>query len=347
MDLDDLKFFNEGKQISDVLDEFGEVYGSKLFDELLEQGLIEEAPYGETYFLTGAGQRKIGKKIENERGALKIFLSYSSLDYEQAKNLKEFLEAFGMDVFLAHTSIEPSKTWEEEIYKSLKECDVFIPLLTNNFKNSKWTDQECGIAYNEGKKIIPLMIDLTPYGFLGKFQALRLDTSKWTWRDKDDRVKLIDFINTEFLSRMRESILNSLEKTTSWIIGKTKIRLFKFYEPFSMEEANKIIEASASNNQLYDAEGAKEYLSTLIRKYKINSESAESILNLIKEREAREILGGKTNAGQPVLYGTPEEKLKQLEGYGGETIEEIREELKKEIEKEKKFSLVKGTKDGL
>lgn len=50
------------------------------------------------------------------------------------------------------------------------------------------------------------------------------------------------------------------------------------------------------------------------------------------ERKAREILGGKTNAGIPTLYGTPEEKLKQLESYGGKQIEFIKEQLKKEID---------------
>jgi len=224
-------------------------------------------------------------------------------------------------------------------------------MLTNNFKDSKWTDQESGIAYNERKKIIPLMIDLTPYGFLGKFQALRVDTSKWGWRDNDDRVKLIDFINQEFHTRMRESILNSMEKTRSWIIGKTKIKILKDNGPFSKEEANKIIEASAYNNQIYGAEGAKEFLVNLINEHKedIDPEPKKIILDRIEMEKAREMLGGTTEAGQPTPYGTtPEEKLESIKGYGGKIADEIREKLKKEIEVgKKKPSLVKGTKDGL
>lgn len=56
----------------------------------------------------------------------------------------------------------------------------------------------------------------------------------------------------------------------------------------------------------------------------------------IEETKAREILGGKSEWGGPILYGSAKEKLEQLKGYGGEMIEGIREEIKKEIEEEKK-----------
>ena len=43
------------------------------------------------------------------------------------------------------------------------------------------------------------------------------------------------------------------------------------------------------------------------------------------------MLGGRSEAGFPVLYGDAKQKLKQLEGYGGELIEEMKQKLKKEI----------------
>lgn len=55
---------------------------------------------------------------------------------------------------------------------------------------------------------------------------------------------------------------------------------------------------------------------------------------LLEEKiKAREMLGGRTNGGFPNLSGTPEEQLKQLEGYGGQRAEEIRKRILKEIEK--------------
>jgi len=346
MDLQELEFFKEKRELQTILEEFGNVRGANLLKEFIEEGFVDSN--GKFFELSKAGKRKIGISSGNEQKSLKAFLSYSSSDYETAKQLKSFLEDFGIEVFLAHTSIEPTRQWEDEIYKSLKDCDMFIPLLTTHFKESRWTDQECGIAYNEGKKIIPIMIDLTPYGFLGKFQALRVNTSKWTWRNNDDRVELINLINREF-PLMRECIINSLDKTSSWIIGKTKFKILKNKEPFSKEELNKIMLASKDNNQIYNAEGVKDYLAQLIEKYEKDIEPSlkDQILDKIQRDKTREILGGKSEAGLPILYGSTKEKLEQLKGYGGERIEQMREELMKELEEEKKLSLVDGFKSGL
>lgn len=230
---------------------------------------------------------------------LNVFLSYSSKDYNLAKNLKLFLEAFGIDVFLAHADIEPTKEWEEEIYKQLKECDIFIPILTNNFKESKWTDQESGIAYNEHKKIIPIMIDLVPYGFIGKFQGMRMDISNWNNRSNDSRIELIHLINKKFPNEIRECIQRSLDKTWCWILGKTKMQILKEKEPFSKEEINRIIRESSENNQIYDAGGVKEILIELIKKYEKEIESSikEKMIKVLGEIKSRELLGGKTDAG--------------------------------------------------
>ena len=56
----------------------------------------------------------------------------------------------------------------------------------------------------------------------------------------------------------------------------------------------------------------------------------------VEQDKARELLGGKTEWGGPILFGTVKQKLEQLKGYEGERIEEIREKLKKSLRKEKK-----------
>lgn len=63
-----------------------------------------------------------------------------------------------------------------------------------------------------------------------------------------------------------------------------------------------------------------------------------NLTNIKSENDkAREMLGGRAEAGLPSVYGTAQEKLKQLKGYGGKLIEEMREEILKEIEKEEKI----------
>ena len=40
---------------------------------------------------------------------------------------------------------------------------------------SEWTDHEAGFALARGKRVVPLKVDVAPYGFIGDFQALRLN----------------------------------------------------------------------------------------------------------------------------------------------------------------------------
>jgi len=46
-----------------------------------------------------------------------------------------------------------------------------LPLLTDSFVRSDWTDQETGIAVALGKIIVPMKMPVNPYGFISRYQA--------------------------------------------------------------------------------------------------------------------------------------------------------------------------------
>jgi hypothetical protein len=106
-------------------------------------------------------------------GSPSVFLSYNSIDRVLAGELKSRLEERGMNVFLAHEDIEPAQEWIPVIEKNLKQCGVFVALITDDFRNSKWTDQESGCAIAFEHLIIPVFTGNSPHGFLGKFQGIR------------------------------------------------------------------------------------------------------------------------------------------------------------------------------
>ncbi|MFH0815264.1 MAG: toll/interleukin-1 receptor domain-containing protein [Methanobacteriota archaeon] len=93
------------------------------------------------------------EKWESKRKIL-IFYSYSHLDKYDVGKLKSILEMHGFAGFLAHEDIQPSRVWEQEICEAIQYSDIFIPFLTNNFKTSTWTDQECGMAMAQNKKLM-------------------------------------------------------------------------------------------------------------------------------------------------------------------------------------------------
>jgi hypothetical protein len=110
---------------------------------------------------------------------LNIFLSYNTNNKIQAGKIKKGLETDKIYLFLAHEDIDPTEQWEEVILKNLKSCQVFLALIvTPNFRESNWTDQEAGFAIAsaiENKKYIISLFDAqVPHGFLNKYQGINI-----------------------------------------------------------------------------------------------------------------------------------------------------------------------------
>ena len=77
------------------------------------------------------------KESAGQKDKLKVFISYSTTDKEIAHQFSQKLKEWGLNVFLAHEDMEVSDEWEKEILKNLFNCEVFIPIITENFRNSR------------------------------------------------------------------------------------------------------------------------------------------------------------------------------------------------------------------
>lgn len=189
----------------------------------------------------------------SEENKIQVFLSYSSDDSNLAGDIKENLEDINLEVFLAHEDIDPSSEWLEEILRNLKECDIFIPIISENFRNSKWTDQESGIAFILNKRIIPIRVDLVPYGFIGKYQALKLGDSISDCCDqiRDTILKTPDYLIKAFVN--------------SWSFhdANEKAELLSKYEEFTLAQINDIISGFINNNQIRGAWTARRVVKQL------------------------------------------------------------------------------------
>ena len=105
-------------------------------------------------------------------GFLRVFVSHKSQIKKEAIQLKDALDYYGVSGFVAHEDIQPTKKWQEEIEKAVFSMEVMVPLLSKNFSESDWTDQEIGIAVGRRVPVIPVRLGRDPYGFIGKYQAL-------------------------------------------------------------------------------------------------------------------------------------------------------------------------------
>ncbi len=103
----------------------------------------------------------------------RLFISHISKNKTSASNLQKALLDWGIHGFVAHEDIEPSKEWVSELYNALFSMDALCAILANGFRNSRWCDQEVGIALGQNKLCIPINKDINPYGFLGRYQVLK------------------------------------------------------------------------------------------------------------------------------------------------------------------------------
>ena len=113
-------------------------------------------------------------------GSVRAFISHVSTHKELAHDLKRQLSSLGVASFVAHDDIEPMKEWELEIEKALFSMDVLLALMSPDFRNSKWTDQEIGVAIGRRVPVVAFRLGTDPYGFIGKYQAFSVgnDTSR-------------------------------------------------------------------------------------------------------------------------------------------------------------------------
>lgn len=106
-------------------------------------------------------------------GQVRVFLSHRAEYKKQTSQLKESLERCGIASFVAHEDIEPTEEWQREIENALHTMDALVALLTEDFSQGNWTDQEVGVALGRGVPVIGVCLGKDPHGFMGKKQGLR------------------------------------------------------------------------------------------------------------------------------------------------------------------------------
>lgn len=188
---------------------------------------------------------------------LKVFISYSSEDKRLGRLFKTCFENYaGFLVFLAHEDILPATEWELKIIKELKESDAVIPLITENYRNSEFTDQELGMALAWRKTILPpKLTNINPYGFIKKFQALKCRNNEFSIINAVVSIVLVLIESKEF-NKHKEAVIDSVIKafnqSSSFKMTRTIIRVLTKIISFNEEQILSLKKAIKNNYQIYD-----------------------------------------------------------------------------------------------
>lgn len=197
-----------------------------------------------------------------KKHAIEIFLSYSTKDKKFAAEFKELLDVFGLKVFLAHQDLSPSVQWQETILSKLRSCDVFIPILTNNFNKSLWTDQESGLAFSLNKYILPLRIHVNPYGFLSRFQALLGDKRNPTASAEKIIQALAEYESLQ--GRLLKYLIKAFGGSADFLAAIATSNALLELSPLKASQLKLIFDYVPHNTQIYKSVGATRNLRRLL-----------------------------------------------------------------------------------
>ncbi|MCE2509194.1 MAG: toll/interleukin-1 receptor domain-containing protein [Nitrosopumilaceae archaeon] len=107
---------------------------------------------------------------------IRVFISHPDRDRAMAAELKRIMDAVLMRPFLAHRDIGAGAVWREAIRREIEGCDMLVALVTPNFCESEYANQEVGAAWVLGKPILPVLADgATPPGFISDMQGVKYD----------------------------------------------------------------------------------------------------------------------------------------------------------------------------
>lgn len=106
-------------------------------------------------------------------GHFRLFLSHISAEKVFLGEVKEGLDKWGVDGFVAHADITPSAEWMRVIERALATCDALAAFLHDGFRKSAWADQEVGFVIQRNILVIPIRFTTDdPHGFLSRYQAV-------------------------------------------------------------------------------------------------------------------------------------------------------------------------------
>ncbi len=218
-------------------------------NEFIEEVFLEMEVVADRDWRRESGLLRLGKRVVAPaatkriwgNGGYRVFLSHKAEVKRKAADLKASLERFGITCFVAHEDIHPTKEWQDEIENALVSMDAFVALMTENFHDSMWTDQEVGFALCRGVPIIAVKLGKDPYGFIGKFQAL---SCQWDTASNEITKLLIK------QPRMLDAYISALEECSSFDEGNTLAEVLPYIDKLTDDQAKRCVSIFNENSEI-------------------------------------------------------------------------------------------------
>ena len=196
-------------------------------------------------------QLKIYGKSGKQVASLEVNISSPIMD-SKGKYLV-IGEKNGSKLYLVEDS---NIVWQTEIEKALASMDLLCAILTPNFYQSRWCDQEVGIALGRAIPTLSIKRGADPHGFIGKYQAIKAKkTAEDVAKDVVETICKMDNVNEKYFSILGRLFTNSKneEEALDWLKQINKI------SNFSVDVIDKMASSFGNNLVLNTKEIVDEY----------------------------------------------------------------------------------------
>ncbi len=181
-----------------------------------------------------------------------VFLSYADKDKEVANTLHDKLSEQNIDVFISSKDLIISDIWLNELKAQIEKCELFMVLLSNNFRSAEYTDHEVGYAIANNKRIYTVRIDdLEPYGFMRQYHAKIISPEIKNSEINELSHGLIRYVNDGVLALDEQ--IKTLKTSTSYREANANAKFLSDCSYFTNEQINNIAKIYQENREVRDA----------------------------------------------------------------------------------------------
>lgn len=198
-------------------------------------------------------------------GHFRLFLSHLASFKIQTSHLQTALRKFAISSFVAHEDIEPTKEWQSEIEAGLKTMDALAAILMPGFQESKWCDQEIGVAIGREVLVIPIRKGLDPYGFIGKYQGIQAQGK--TIGEVAESIFLTLVKSPKTKNKILIALVGALSNSTTVEEAIEKVSIFKSLDSIPSEILENLKQQVLDNTLLTDSKEFIDNLNSMLVKY--------------------------------------------------------------------------------
>lgn len=228
-------------------------YGSSIqwiVESAMEGQLVELAQYFELDVPEGAAPES---RIATVAVARPLFLFGSHLTDHRVLvgDTSRALKTYGIDLFVAHDSIEEDLAWQAEIEKALDRSDGGLAFLQEGFRDSKWCDQEVGWLLGRKVPVMAFCFDLNPYGFFGPIQGQKVPAGTTAQEIAEMTIDRILTKQPELLPGLSASLVAAMASSPNFATTDAIWKRLRELNTLDADLCSQLLDAVKTNTQIY------------------------------------------------------------------------------------------------